>query len=128
MSDDAVVVVLPIDGFMPVARLVTGGLASRLGFGFETIDDLQLAVELVLRSLPDRSGAVALSLRDDGRSLRLAVAPVGDLSLSDRLRPLDGVGVALGASLERLVDSVELTTTVEGAAVVLTKTLPARVS
>ena len=126
MSD--VVVVLPIDGFMPVARLVTGGLASRLGFGFETVDDLQLAVELVLRSLPDRSGAVEVSLRDDGRALRVAIAPVGGLSLSDRLRPLDGVGVGLGQSLERLVDSVELTGTGAGAAVVLMKALPARVS
>jgi hypothetical protein len=127
MSDD-VVVLLPVDGFMPVARLVTGGLASRLGFGFETIDDLQLAVELILRSLPDRSGAVELSLRDDGRSLRVAIGPVGGLSLADGLRPLDGVGVGLGQSLERLVDSVELTMAGEGAEVVLTKALPARVS
>ena len=128
MSDGAVVVVLPVDGFTPVARLVTGGLASRLGFGFETVDDLQLAVELILRSLRDRRGSVELSLSDDGRSLRLAVEPVGDLSLADPLRPLDGVGVALGESLARLADSVELTTNGERASLVLTKALPARVS
>jgi hypothetical protein len=128
MNDDEVVVVLPVDGFTSVARLVTGGLASRLGFGFETIDDLQLAVELILRALPDRRGSVELSLSEDGSSLRLAIQPVGDLSLAAPLQPLDGVGVELGQSLERLADSVELTANGEQASLVLTKALPARVA
>ena len=33
---------------MGVARLVTAGVGSRLDLPFETVDDLQLAVELVV--------------------------------------------------------------------------------
>ena len=109
MSGDAVTITLPAAGYEHVARLVTGGLASRLDFGFEAVDDLQLAVELVLRSLPDRRGSVTLSLVEDGSSLYIEVAPAGGLTLDGSLASLDGAGVALGASLERLVDTVSLT-------------------
>ena len=69
---------LPIDGYEKVVRLVTGGLASRLGFGFETVDDLQLAIELVLRSLPGTAAARRrVSLTDDGRASRSRSCPVG---------------------------------------------------
>ena len=37
-----------------MARLVTAGVGSQLAFGFEAIDDLQLAIELAIRSVPDR--------------------------------------------------------------------------
>ncbi len=117
---------LPTRGYENVARLVTGGLASRLDFGFETVDDLQLAIELVLRSLHRHDEAVTLSLIDDGHSLQMEISPVGDLSLSQPLGPLEGAGVELGVSLERLVDSALLVPGPDGSAVVLTKTLPAR--
>jgi hypothetical protein len=122
MTGDGVSVTLPVAGFENVARLVTGGLASRLEFGFEAVDDLQLAVELVLRALPARDGAVTLALTDDGRCLRLEIAPAAGLSLD---RSLDGAGVRLGSSLERLVDTVSLAA-VPGPAIVLTKALPVR--
>jgi hypothetical protein len=127
-TGDAVVVTLPVSGYENVARLVIGGLASRLDFGFETIDDLQLATELVLRALPGRRDAVTLSLIDDGRCLLMELFPVGELSLSWQLGPLDGAGVELGASLSRLVDSATLVPGPDGAAVLLSKTLPVRAS
>ena len=125
MSGDAVTITLPAAGYEHVARLVTGGLASRLDFGFEAVDDLQLAVELVLRSLPDRRGSVTLSLVEDGSSLHIEVAPAGGLTLDGSLVSLDGAGVALGASLERLVDTVSLTAS-DIPAVVLARALPVR--
>jgi hypothetical protein len=128
MSGEPVMITLPIEGYENVARLVTGGLASRLDFGFEAVDDLQLAIELVLRSLPARSGTITVSLLADGRSLSIEVGPIGGLSLEQPLRPLDGPGVALGASLTRLVDTVELAGGVESRTVVLGKTLPAHAS
>ena len=48
---NAVSIALPVDGYVNVARLVTAGLGSQLEFGFEAIDDLQLAIELALRSV-----------------------------------------------------------------------------
>jgi hypothetical protein len=123
MSGDPVVMTLPIDGYENVARLVTGGLASRLQFGFETVDDIQLAIELVLRSVPGRNGMVTVSLLDDGTNLVVEIGPVGALTLEQPLRALDGSGMELGASLERLVDSVELRAE-PSPTVVLRRTLP----
>ena len=125
LSDDQVRLTLPVDGYAQVARLVTGGVASRLRFGFEAVDDLQLAVELILLALPVRAGVVHLSLGDDGERLRLTIGPVGHLSLTDRHWPAADIGIELGQSLSRLVDSAELTSG-DDPALVLTKALPAR--
>jgi hypothetical protein len=127
VSDDQVTLTLPVDGYAHVARLVIGGLASRLRFGFEAVDDLQLAVELVLLALPVRAGVVALALGDDGECLHLSIGPAEGLSLADRRWPVAAVGIELGQSLRRLVDSVELIQG-EGAVLVLTKALPVRVA
>jgi hypothetical protein len=126
MSDDPIVITLPVEGYEQVARLVTGGLASRLDFGFETVDDVQLAIELVLRSIPERTGSTSLTLINDERCLTVEMSPVPGLTLEQPLRALDGSGMALGASLERLVDSVEIRTEPERA-LVLCKRLPGQI-
>jgi hypothetical protein len=123
VSRDPVSITLPVEGYENVARLVTGGLASQLEFGFETVDDLQLAIELVLRSIPAREASTTVSFFHDGRSLWVEIAPVAGLLLEQPLRALDGGGMELGASLERLVDTVELRAGPEPV-VVLRKTLP----
>jgi hypothetical protein len=123
MESDTIAITLPVEGFENVARLVASGLGSRLEYGFETIDDLQLAIELVLRSVADRGSSVTVTLVTDTRDLTIEVAPVGGLSLDDPLRALDGAGISLGTSLERLVDAVERRD--EDDAVVLCKRLPA---
>jgi hypothetical protein len=123
MENDVVAITLPVDGFENVARLVASGLGSRLEYGFETIDDLQLAIELVLRSVPDRGSCVTVRLVTDTRDLTIEIAPVGGLSLDQPLRALDGAGISLGASLERLVDTVERSD--DDDALVLSKRLPA---
>jgi hypothetical protein len=107
-ATDSVALTLPVDGFENVARLVAAGLASRLAFGFETVDDLQLALELVLRSLPGRGGCATVSFVVDEGFLSIDVDPVDGLTLEQPLRALDGAGIDLGSSLERLVDGVEL--------------------
>src|SRR5579862_2390020 len=81
---DPVTLTLPVEGYENVARLVSGGLASRLDFGFEAVDDLQLAIELVLRSLPSRLGTVDVSLVDQDGALTVVIGPVGSLSLDQR--------------------------------------------
>jgi hypothetical protein len=123
-AGESVIVTLPTAGYENVARLITGGLASRLDFGFEAVDDLQLAVELVLRSLPARKDAATLAFSEDGDCLWIEITPADGISLERRLER-DGDGVELGASLRRLVDAVALSVGSEPA-VVLTKALPAR--
>ena len=122
MENDVIEITLPVDGFENVARLVASGLGSRLEYGFETIDDLQLAIELVLRSIPDRESCATVTLVADGRQLTIGIAPVGGLTLDQPLRALDGAGISLGASLERLVDDVERSD--EDDSLVLSKRLP----
>ncbi len=122
MAGDALTITLPVEGYERVVRLVTGGLASRLGFGFETVDDLQLAIELVLRAVPDRQQAATVHMASDGRTLTIAIGPIGSLALDQPLGPLDGAGVELGGALSHLVDSVELRADTDVA--VLTTALP----
>jgi hypothetical protein len=123
VSRDPVAITLPVEGYENVARLVTGGLAARLEFGFDTVDDIQLAIELVLRSIPSRAASTTVTFRHGDRSLSVEITPVGGLTLEQSLRALDGGGMALGASLERLVDSVELRAAPEPV-LVLHKLLP----
>ena len=56
---------LPARGFVNVVQLVIGGFVSRLALGFEAVDDLQLAVELILRSIAVEGGRATLSLVSD---------------------------------------------------------------
>ena len=51
----------PLDGrFGPVVRLIVGGIAERADFGFEAMDDLQLAIERLLAEAGS-DGHVSLS-------------------------------------------------------------------
>ena len=100
-------ITLPVDGFVHVARLVTAGFGSQLEFGFETIDDLQLAIELALRSVPPatagRPSRSARTVGADGDRVRFRRPPV------DRRFPTATGASDLLSCLERLVDSVDVT-------------------
>jgi hypothetical protein len=123
MTADTITIVLPREGYEKVARLVAAGVVSRLGFGYETVDDVQLAIELVVHAATGEHEAMTLRLASEGGELTIEIGGVGELSLEQPLHPLDGAGVELGASLARLVDNVELRMDPEPS-VVLTKTLP----
>jgi hypothetical protein len=118
-SRNAVSLVLPVDGFVNVARLITAGFGSQLELGFEAIDDLQLAIELALRSVPARQGRATVALSSDGDGLTVIVSGSEGEAL-DRRFPDGDEGLDLLSCLGRLVDSVDI---VEGdsPAVVLRK-------
>jgi anti-sigma regulatory factor (Ser/Thr protein kinase) len=82
--------------FIGIARLFVGGLAARLDLGYETMDDLQLALESVLRKaeLLDEVTLEA-QLEDDGVSI--LVGPLG----RDPLESTDRQAESL--ELERLL-------------------------
>jgi len=111
-------IVLPVEGFVNVARLITAGFGSQLEFGFEAIDDLQLAIELALRSVPARDGYATVALASDADGLTVTISGAEEQPLDQRF-PDGAEGLDLLSCLGRLVDSVDV---VEGTpAVVLRK-------
>ena len=56
--------------FIGVVRLFVGGLAARLSLGYETMDDVQLALESVLRKTePHREVTLEARIEDDAVSI-----------------------------------------------------------
>lgn len=97
--DSAQTVTLTIPGerrFIAIARLFVGGLAARLDLGYETMDDLQLALESVLRKA-ELGGTVTLEAHLEGDGVSLLAGPFG----SDPLET--AVGQAETLELERLL-------------------------
>ena len=107
VSDHAVSVTLPDERYMGVARLVTAGVCARLDLPFEAVDDLQLAVELLLAGAFTRTRDVTVGFDSDGRSLSIAVSPVEASTLAATRAGYEGTSrIALQTLLERLVDDV----------------------
>jgi len=102
LSDSAQTVTLTIPGerrFIGIARLFVGGLAARLDLGYETMDDLQLALESLLRKA-ELGPEVMLEAKLEGESVSLLAGPFG----SD---PLDAtVGQEDTLELERLLTAL----------------------
>jgi hypothetical protein len=96
--------VAPLGGaFQPVIRLIIGGIAERVDFGFEEIDDLQLAVE---RLLAEAGSQETVRLRfevGEGR-IRTRVGPLEERAIADALR--DGESAPGQLTLKRILDTV----------------------
>lgn len=90
----------------PVFRLVLGGVADRLGLGFEELDDLQLAVERLLAEAGAESSVkLAFELAPD--HVRTHVGPLREAPIAAALQgPPPGPGeLGLRRVLETVVDS-----------------------
>ena len=96
----------PLSGdFQAVIRLIIGGIAERVDFAFEEIDDLQLAVERLLAEA-GQAGSVALSFEVGEGRIRTRVGPLPERALA-ALRDGDqrpGV-LTLRRILQTVVDS-----------------------
>ena len=106
MSDEITVTVPRDRDFYRVAHLVVGGLALRLDLTFESLEDIQLALQGVL-DRPDGEGDVTVIVRMDGDSLRASVGPFHGDSLRRELAE-HPEGLSLGRLLNTVVDGVEL--------------------
>jgi hypothetical protein len=73
------------DDFQPVVRLIIGGIAERVDFAFEEIDDLQLAVERLLAEA-GTVGSVKLSFEVGGNGIRARVGPLSEHKVVEALR------------------------------------------
>jgi hypothetical protein len=91
--------------FQPVVRLIVGAIAERMDFGFEEIDDLQLAVERLLAESVSQE-TVRLSFEAGDASVRTRVGPLRERALAEALQaPVDPGHLGLRRVLETLVDS-----------------------
>jgi hypothetical protein len=96
---------LPAEEYVVVARLVAAGIASRLSLGYEEVDDLQLAIDTVVRGAFDSASEATITIDTDEKALFVAIAPVAPTVLDRHFH--DGAeSLQLRGILERLVDGV----------------------
>jgi hypothetical protein len=94
----------PLAGaFQPVVRLIIGGIAERVDFAFEEIDDLQLAVERLLAEAGSQQ-SVRLSFEVAEGSVRTSVGPLNERAIADALR--DGEAAPGELTLKRILQTV----------------------
>jgi len=101
MTGDMITLTIPREQpFHEIAHLVLGGVAARLNLTFESIDDLETALEAVLEHSSE-DGEVTIELWLDDRAIVTRVGPFGAEALQAELdRDDDGVG------LRRILDTV----------------------
>ena len=96
--------VAPVEGdFHAVVRLIIGGIAERVDFAFEEIDDLQLAVERLLAEAGSQR-TVKMSFEVGPGSIRTRVGPLSERAIADALR--DGVVRPGELTLKRILQTV----------------------
>ena len=108
MTGDEIILTIPREEpFHEVAHLVLGGVAARLDLTFESIDDLETALDAVLERAAEE-GDVTVQLRLADGAIVTRVGPFA----ADRLRaelerdPTDDV--TLRRILDTVVDSYQL--------------------
>jgi anti-sigma regulatory factor (Ser/Thr protein kinase) len=101
MRVDEISLTLPADdAFRRVAHLVLGGLAVRLELTYETLEDIELALDTLLERSGDRD-EVTVRVRVDADELRAVVGPFE----AEVLREL-GQEAGDRLSLRRILDAV----------------------
>jgi 2-keto-3-deoxy-6-phosphogluconate aldolase len=94
----------PLSGdFQAVVRLIIGGIAERVDFAFEEIDDLQLAVERLLAEA-GTVGSVQLSFEVSTNGIRTRVGPLSEHKVAEALR--DGEAAPGELTLRRILQTV----------------------
>ncbi|HEY1274620.1 MAG TPA: hypothetical protein VGF25_06910 [Thermoleophilaceae bacterium] len=104
MPRERIDLVAPLAGdFYAVVRLIIGGIAERVDFAFEEIDDLQLAVERLLAEA-GQTGSVRLSFEVAENRIRARVGPLNERAIAEALR--DGEQPAGALTLKRILQTV----------------------
>ena len=93
----------PLDAaFGPVVRLIVGGIAERADFGFEAMDDLQLAIEHLLVEAGS-DGCVGLVFDLVPGHIRARIGPLRVAGLAAALQDFDPSPGRL--TLRRILDT-----------------------
>jgi hypothetical protein len=108
VTGDEIILTIPREeSFHEVAHLVLGGVAARLELTFESLDDLETALDAVLERSKDH-GEVTVRLRIEDGSIHAAVGPLAVERVRRELERDPGEGVTLRRILDTVVDSYEL--------------------
>jgi anti-sigma regulatory factor (Ser/Thr protein kinase) len=110
----------PLSGdFQAVVRLIIGGIAERVDFAFEEIDDLQLAVERLLAEA-GKVGSVRLSFQVSENGIRTRVGPLDEPALAEALQNGEAPPghLTLRRILQTVVDSFGVELAADGRIVV----------
>lgn len=106
MTADEICLTLPADdAFHGVAHLVLGGLAARLNLSFETLGDLELALDTLLERPSDGREMTVRVLVEDGE-LRTIVGPF--TAVRAQLGEGGANSLNLGRILAAVCDSVQI--------------------
>lgn len=108
MTGDQITLTIPREPpFHEVAHLVLGGVAARLNLTFESLDDLETALDAVLeRAAPE--GDVTVQLRIQEGAIVARVGPFSLEPLRAELAREVGGDVTLRRVLDTVVDRYEL--------------------
>jgi anti-sigma regulatory factor (Ser/Thr protein kinase) len=113
MSDEITLVIPRERDFHRVAHLVLGGLAARLDLTYESLEDLQLALDSLLERVED-DGEIVVQIRLSDAAIEALVGPFeGDALRAELERDQPGA-VGLRRLLETVADRVELAPNGEG--------------
>jgi hypothetical protein len=109
MTGDEIVLTLPARRpYYGVAHLVMGGLAVRLNLTFESLEDIQLALDGLLEQ-DGLNGEVTIVVRVTEEALELRVGPFETAAIEAALRADDDVeDLGLRRLLDTVVDRVEI--------------------
>jgi hypothetical protein len=107
MTDEITLTIPREEPFHEVAHLVLGGFAARLNLSFESLDDLETALNAVLERASS-NGHVTVKLCLDEGSLRASVGPILGDALRGELEREPGDEVTLRRILDTVVDAYEL--------------------
>jgi anti-sigma regulatory factor (Ser/Thr protein kinase) len=120
MTTERIDLVAPLTGdFQPVVRLIIGGIAERVDFAFEEIDDLQLAVERLLAEA-GKQDSICLSFEVAEGRVRARVGPLSESAVAEALRNGEGAPgeLTLARILQTVVDSFGVEEVSDGGIVV----------
>jgi len=94
VTADRIVLTIPQDeGFENVAQLVLAGVAARLNFTYEVVDDLGTALETLLERRGEE-GELTVELEVGEDTVKAALGPfAGDGLRAELEQPDDGVGL-----------------------------------
>jgi anti-sigma regulatory factor (Ser/Thr protein kinase) len=94
----------PLDfAFQGVIRLIVGGIAEQAQFGYEAMDDLQLAIERLLAEAGG-DGRVTISFELGDGAVRTRIGPLREGRLAELLQEPDGDAGTL--TLRRILSTV----------------------
>jgi hypothetical protein len=106
LTADEICLTLPADdAFHGVAHLVLGGLAARLNLSFETLEDLELALDTLLERPSDGREMTVRVLVEDGE-LRTIIGPFTAVRAELGERGTNSLN--LGRILGAVCDSVQI--------------------